>query len=294
MTLAEARAKVAEMRRPVEDSSMTVADAFQQFHRHLKRVFKRPEITERRFVKDILPHIGTTLIHRLTRAEVAHMLDKIVARGSPVAANRTLADIKKLTAFAHERGWTAEDPLIPLTRKAVGGRESSRDRNLSFDEIADFLDVLRSPDNDMSEGTRWALYFCLLTGCRATEALWCLSHKNLEIPTEVCKTRPHRVPDTPGVRAVLKLATGEVPKDHRVLSHALRRLKQTFTPHDLRRTLSSRLGDLGVAPHVSEKLLNHKMVGVMAVYNRAEYWPDRLAAQRIWERKLAELRKRPA
>jgi len=44
---------------------------------------------------------------------------------------------------------------------------------------------------------------------------------------------------------------------------------------------------------VIEKLLNHQMEGVMAVYNRGEYWPERVAAQVLWGRKLAELRKKP-
>ena len=90
---------------------------------------------------------------------------------------------------------------------------------------------------------------------------------------------------------VLKLATTP-PRDHRVLSHALRRLEQQFTPHDLRRTFASRLSDLGVMPHVIEKMLNHKMEGVMAVYNRAEYWSERVEAQKVWDRKLRELRKK--
>jgi integrase len=66
----------------------------------------------------------------------------------------------------------------------------------------------------------------------------------------------------------------------------------TFTPHDLRRTFATRLSDLGVAPHVIEKLLNHKMPGVMAVYNRADYWPERVAAMEMWCKKVGELRRR--
>jgi integrase len=100
--------------------------------------------------------------------------------------------------------------------------------------------------------------------------------------------RDHQVPMTHLVRFWLRKRPELMPRDHRVLSHALRRLKADYTPHDLRRTYASRLADLGVAPHVIEKLLDHKMVGVMAVYNRAEYWPERIAAQRLWDRKLAK------
>ena len=33
------------------------------------------------------------------------------------------------------------------------------------------------------------------------------------------------------------------------------------------------------------------MIGVVAVYNHSEYWPERVAAQKLWGRKLAEMRR---
>jgi integrase len=43
-----------------------------------------------------------------------------------------------------------------------------------------------------------------------------------------------------------------------------------FTPHDLRRTVTTRLKELGVLPHIVEKIVGHRLQGVMAVYNRAD------------------------
>jgi hypothetical protein len=77
-------------------------------------------------------------------------------------------------------------------------------------------------------------------------------------------------------RAVLRLYNDKV-------------LNFKFTPHDLRRTFSSRMADLGVAPHVVEKCLDHLMTGTMAVYNRASYFPERKAAMRLWGKKLQTL-----
>ena len=62
-----------------------------------------------------------------------------------------------------------------------------------------------------------------------------------------------------------------------------------FTPHDLRRTVRSRLSDIGVAPHVAEKILAHKLGGVLQVYDRADYLPERAAAMAAWDSKLREL-----
>jgi integrase len=55
-----------------------------------------------------------------------------------------------------------------------------------------------------------------------------------------------------------------------------------FTPHDLRRTCATRMNDLGVMPHIVEKILGHSMQGVMAVYKRAEYVPERVQAMQPW------------
>ena len=62
-----------------------------------------------------------------------------------------------------------------------------------------------------------------------------------------------------------------------------------FSPHDLRRTFRSRLADLGVPPHVAEKCLNHELGGVLAVYDRGEYLPERKKALELWGRKVAAL-----
>jgi integrase len=106
----------------------------------------------------------------------------------------------------------------------------------------------------------------------------------------------------PGKKApddfVFAAAGTETPAaiDRHVVTRALDRLIESgamavepFTPHDLRRTLRSRLSDLGVPPHVSEKILAHRLGGVLQIYDRSEYMPERAAAMQAWDRKLREL-----
>jgi integrase len=82
--------------------------------------------------------------------------------------------------------------------------------------------------------------------------------------------------------------------DGQTLARVPARLKLGWTPHDLRRTMATHMADMGVMPHVIEKCLNHKMAGVMAVYNRAEYAAEKKAAWQLWQRKLLRLRKKEA
>lgn len=64
-----------------------------------------------------------------------------------------------------------------------------------------------------------------------------------------------------------------------------------WTLHDLRRTFATRLAELGIAPHLIERLLNHvsgQISGVSAIYNRATYFPDMRAAIARWDLYLIE------
>ncbi|NHN38628.1 site-specific integrase [Pseudomaricurvus alcaniphilus] len=48
-----------------------------------------------------------------------------------------------------------------------------------------------------------------------------------------------------------------------------------FVPHDCRRTTRTLLSELGVAPHIAERCLNHKLKGVMAVYDKHDFLKER-------------------
>ncbi len=55
--------------------------------------------------------------------------------------------------------------------------------------------------------------------------------------------------------------------------------------HDIRRTVATRLADLGVLPHVVEAILNHvsgHKAGVAGVYNRASYANEKRRALDLW------------
>jgi integrase len=65
-----------------------------------------------------------------------------------------------------------------------------------------------------------------------------------------------------------------------------------WTLHDLRRTAATGLAQLGVAPHVVEKRLNHSsgtFGGMAGVYNRFQYVPEMRDALSKWEVHLQAL-----
>ena len=55
--------------------------------------------------------------------------------------------------------------------------------------------------------------------------------------------------------------------------------------HDVRRTVATRMAELGVQPHVIEAVLNHvsgHKAGVAGIYNRSSYATEKKTALNLW------------
>ena len=62
--------------------------------------------------------------------------------------------------------------------------------------------------------------------------------------------------------------------------------------HDIRRTVATKLADLGIAPHIIEQILNHQSghrAGVAGVYNRSSYEREVRSALAAWADHLRSL-----
>lgn len=63
-------------------------------------------------------------------------------------------------------------------------------------------------------------------------------------------------------------------------------IEDPFTPHDIRRTVRTRLAELKVDEFIAERVLGHKLQGMLAVYNQYDYLPEKRKALELWERRL--------
>jgi integrase len=61
---------------------------------------------------------------------------------------------------------------------------------------------------------------------------------------------------------------------------------EPWTPHDLRRTVGTRLGELGFNRLVQDKVLNHADRTVGGIYDRHSYDLEKRQALEAWERRL--------
>lgn len=94
---------------------------------------------------------------------------------------------------------------------------------------------------------------------------------------------------------VAKPKEDDLPLSRLGLSRAIQRhwssigIVDPFTPHDLRRTLRTRLASLGVSDVVAERVLGHKLQGVLAIYNRHDYQVEKRQALERWEANLQQI-----
>jgi len=62
-----------------------------------------------------------------------------------------------------------------------------------------------------------------------------------------------------------------------------------FTPHDLRRTVATRMAELRIMEEIIDRVLNHSRRGIIRVYNHYAYDKEIKGALEAWERKLKSI-----
>ncbi|WP_272689650.1 site-specific integrase, partial [Providencia sp. PROV033] len=159
----------------------------------------------------------------------------------------------------------------------------------------------------------------LLTGCRGVELRMAkksdfdLDNQVWHVPAEISKTREafNRGLSNKSV-SLLKEAFEIYPsfeqafppaaiQEDRPMSASvlLQMAKQVgvkmgvddWSTHDLRRTAKTKMGELGVLPHVSEKILGHKLAGILAVYDRYEYIKEQIESANMLADHIEQLSK---
>jgi integrase len=88
--------------------------------------------SQRYIDNEILTHWKGRMVQSITRREVISLIDGIADRGAPIAANRVHALLRRFFNWAVERDIVIGSPVANVK---APGKETSRDRVLSDDEI---------------------------------------------------------------------------------------------------------------------------------------------------------------
>ena len=316
------KAKEAEKREIAAIKS--VREAVNVFiQRYAKQKNRSWKEVERVFNVYIIPKMGDRPLPSITPADVYSVLDALMDAGHPYMANRVFAHTRKFFTWCAERHWISDPPTKNISRPAD---EEARDRVLNNEEIKrvwegcdelgwpfgpyfKLLLVTGQRRNEVA-GMKWEHID--------------LDNKLWTLPKEKTKAkRQHEVPLSPIAVEILEAeprngkyvfsTTGKTPIsgfskakercDKIIATNQLdtvvkerwtqKDLKQnSLAPwrlNDIRRTVSSGMGGIGIAPHVIDKVLNHstgQISGVAAVYNRHAYLREKQDALNAWSRAL--------
>ena len=288
-------------------ATASVASVIDEFVARYVRNTKQPlrERTaaeyESAFKRLVKPRIGKLGIYDVRRSHLTKMLDEIEDVNGPVAADRTLAYVRK--AF----NWyaTRDDQFnLPVVRgmARIKAKERARTRVLSDDEIRTIWPELANA------GTFGALITTLLLTAQRRDEVAQMSHKEIgsdgiwTIPAERYKTKcANFVPLSKAALAVIAaqptidgsdyvfssraktpfsgFSKSKAALDGAVLAAMQKRAKKgakvesipNWTLHDLRRTAKTLMARAGVRPDISERVLGHVIAGVEGTYDRHSY-----------------------
>lgn len=285
MSLSVARQKAAAMRNSDIPDAITFGQLLQDWFQ--KRIEPRYRVTKNIEVyvnKGVDGPLGNQHLAQLTTAKLVAEL-QAYAKTSPVSANRCLSNWKLAFDYAVETGLTQENPLRRTSARVVGGEEKSRDRILNDSEII----ALWRSDNLVCK-------FLLMTGLRIGEFMNGYRKADRWKIDRTKNGDPHWVFITPLAETVLSADPDDLKCTETNIQHKLKRWctrenLHPFTPHDLRRTFASRMAGIGCPPHIIEKMLNHRMQGVMGIYNRHDYEAERIEWAQKWSDELERVTK---
>jgi integrase len=243
-----------------------------------------------RYLDKYAASLHRTPISKVDRRTVAKLLDTVAADHGQIAMNRCRSALSNLFVWGMRKGRADANPVVG-TEVA---EETSRDRFLSDDELRAVWNALG--DDEYSDIVK----LLCLTGQRRGEIAdlkWTEVDFNLGVivlPADRTKNGlRHEIPMSQPVHKILvaRQNTGErvfapVPLWHRARAALIEKSGvQGWTLHDLRRSVSTGMGELGVQPHAIEAVLNHvsgSKAGVAGVYNRSPYAREKKQALDLW------------
>lgn len=255
--------------------------------------------------KHIYPYIGS---YPLSECETRYWLDCFdrMKKTTPVAAGYVFQMCKQALKFCRVRRYAISNALDDLTISDVGKKQEKGDRVHSDEELGQ----LWRATEELKFQPYYATMIRLLVvfGSRSQEVRlskwseWDMKRWIWTVPKEHSKggekiIRPIPEAVQPLIESLYRqhkdtgLLLGEMKESSAVSAWGRlvwKRLghSEAWSLHDLRRSFSTKLNELGIAPHVVEQLLGHTMPGVMSVYNHSQYLPEKLDALNKWYKRL--------
>lgn len=257
--------------------------------------------------------INSRFPHDVQKARFEYWLaffDGIAKESSKVNSGSVLKTTKSMLRFCMARGLISSSRVFDIELRAVGISAKTGQRVLSLSEVGRlWLTVEKSI---AKPSMKICTKLLMIYGARQSEVRQAmrsefdLKQGTWTVPAERSKTNKAIRRPIPEKAKALIIELDAIYGDKGYLikglhpntcatAHAVNRFvkrcwgkmsseqkTQEFTPHDFRRTLSTRLSERNILPHVTEKMLGHELGGVMAVYNKHDWIEEQRAAYELW------------
>ena len=283
--IAQGRDPLAEMRHSESaDKNTFKAIAEQYLARDGSRLRSKDQI-KAVLERHAYPRIGSKPIDDLKRSEIVRMLDKVEKDAGPVAADRTLAYVRKICNWHASRSDNFNTPIVRGMARSKP-KEQARTRTLTDDELRAIWKTAEAADGPFPGLVR----FLLLTAARRNEAAamtWAeVDGSDWTLPASRNKAKADLIrPLSKAALATLEARPRIKGNPHvfttgRGSLSGFSKFKREFdktcgvtgwTLHDLRRTARSLMSRAGVNSDHAERCLGHVIGGVKGIYDRHAY-----------------------
>ena len=232
----------------------------------------------------------------ITKQDVVALLDAVKPNGKHAENTRR----KVLASFFN---WSSDRAAIDVAPTSGLKKNKVKKRERFLDDAE--LKLVWAGAEKVNGKYGALVKLLILTGCRRNEIArleWSeVKADCIMLPPERTKTdEAFRIALTPAMRKILDTfpRTGKyvLTRNGNPLSANDRaknlidvKLDQPWRFHDLRRSFRTGLARIGVPVQVAEKCLNHKLAGILAIYDQHDYADEMKAAWEKWSTHIEAL-----
>lgn len=250
-----------------------------------------------------LPAWGGRHIKTITAEDIGVLVEQVCENNGSGASRALLSAIKTMSRWAAGKGIMTVSAAQLISPKEAIGEKVVRENPLTSEQLKKIWNAARLLGTPLGQIMR----MLILTGCRLNEVAegkWDevdFKAKTWTIPKERMKMgKPHTIPLTEIMIEVLRslkhgnadfmfsLNDGKSP--YRVQSRAKGYVNDVvgfsgWVNHDLRHTMRTRVAELGVLPHVAEKMIAHTKKG----YDHHDYKAEVCTGFELWHTEVARI-----
>lgn len=242
--------------------------------------------------------------------------DKVAKDSSRGNAGHILKTTKSMLRWCKSRSFITDSKVFSLEVRAIGEKRAMGKRHLEMQEVAKVW--VQVNNTKATPAIKACTKLLIIFGARNSEIreadrsefdlernIWTLPAERSKTGKKIRRAIPNKaaaiiseLDDTYGKGGFL------IPGAHRdtcMTAHSLNRYvkrihatlyekfnTERFVPHDFRRTISTRLSEKEILPHVTEKMLGHELGGIMAIYNKHDWIEEQAKAYELWCSMISE------